>query len=303
MDADHYLESTLSKKNSSPAFRSSISRHPPAQCIFSRFQIFQGRFPLIFAISDSPEALICQVLSDEGWIIRFRRCLGPAELMQWQQLQVEIEGISLSSDRDTVSWSLTASAIFSTNSLYRKLCSGVQFPCLKNIWQATVPLKIRIFLWQLARGRLPANDQIALRQGPSNGQCALCGDLEDTDHIFFGCVLPVFVWAGLREFLQVSWNPSNFQDLCSILAGFTGNSRRVMRVLIAAVCWSLWLIRNKYTIEAKFPKQPADCVFKIMMHLQLWRPLLKDDAATLMEELIAVLKALFDATYSRPSQA
>ena len=210
-----------------------------------------------------------------------------------------VELLTVNTDGGSTLKMVDQNYVFSTNSLYRKLCEGAASPNMKNIWKAQVPLKIRIFLWQLSRGRLPSSDQIALRHGPSNGQCALCGDHEDAGHIFFRCALAAFVWAGIRDMLQVPWNPLSFQDLCGILEGVSGQSRKALRVLFAAVFWSLWIIRNKFTIEGKFPNQPADCVFKTLIHLQLWRPLLKADVAPLMEELIAAVKALFDATYSR----
>jgi hypothetical protein len=63
----------------------------------------------------------------------------------------------------------------------------------KDIWKITAPLKVRIFLWQLARDRLPAAQQIKSRHGPSNGNCFLCGRPKDVSHIFFNvpcCVAP-----------------------------------------------------------------------------------------------------------------
>ena len=95
-----------------------------------------------------------------------------------------------------------------TDKMGRRVGVGLRIPKVFEIWRADAPLKVRIFLWQLARRLLPSNDQIALRHGPSNGQCALCGEPENVDHIFFGCVLAKFIWSGLREFLPVSCNPS-----------------------------------------------------------------------------------------------
>ena len=43
------------------------------------------------------------------------------------------------------------------------------------LWQAVMPLKIKIFLWQASRGRLPATDQIRKRNGPGSDRCAPCG--------------------------------------------------------------------------------------------------------------------------------
>ena len=88
-----------------------------------------------------------------------------------------------------------------------------------------------------------------------------------------------------------------------ILLSLQGKAPKIHRMLMAAVCWALWLICNRYSIEAKFPNQPSDCVFKILTMLQLWRPLLKEDARPLLDEMVATLKAFFDATYVSRRQA
>jgi hypothetical protein len=67
-----------------------------------------------------------------------------------------------------------------------------------------------------------------------------------------------------------------------------------------AQCWALWTTRNKFTIEAKFSHQPADCVFKILLNLQLWRPLQRPNDVALLDEMAAILKRLFSDTYSSP---
>ena len=74
--------------------------------------------------------------------------------------------------------------------------------------QSAIPLKIRIFLCQPIRKRLPSNYTTRHRQGPSNGWCSLCGQREDVDHILFTCSLTRFMWSAVRELLQCNWNPS-----------------------------------------------------------------------------------------------
>jgi hypothetical protein len=69
----------------------------------------------------------------------------------------------------------------------------------KKVWRARVPPKVKVFLWQLIRVKLPCSEQVAKRLGPSNGERALCGELEDCYHIFFSCTLAMFKWASVRE--------------------------------------------------------------------------------------------------------
>jgi hypothetical protein len=56
-----------------------------------------------------------------------------------------------------------------------------------------VPPKIKVFLWQMIRDILPYGVQLAKRGGPSDVQCALHGEREDCDHIYFNCSMAKFI--------------------------------------------------------------------------------------------------------------
>jgi hypothetical protein len=74
---------------------------------------------------------------------------------------------------------------------------------------------------------------------------------------------------------SVNWNPRSRQDWITILNSLAPKPRWLLWTYFAAQCWSLWNTRNKFTIEGKFPRQPADCIFKIILSLQLWRQMQK----------------------------
>jgi hypothetical protein len=66
-----------------------------------------------------------------------------------------------------------------------KLSHGASIAHFKDLWAARVPLKIKIFSWQMALDRLPSRLNVAAKRGPGNGRCALCNAEEDATHIFF----------------------------------------------------------------------------------------------------------------------
>jgi hypothetical protein len=148
----------------------------------------------------------------------------------------------------------------------------------------------------MAKGKMPANEQIHRHDGRSNGQCALCGRVESINHIFFSCALASFMWSGIREAFRVQWNPENLNDFLAILSQLIPIVRQSFWVLFAAQSWALWLIRNKLTIENSFPKQSADCFYKTAMFLQLWRPLLKEKNADKLDVMVGVLRSLYRQT-------
>jgi hypothetical protein len=258
------------------------------------------RFPRLFDISSNKSISVALALPVSPASLSFRRSFGPEELELWTALVQETSVVSLSTLPDSVSWGLESNGKFSVSSIYRKINQGPSLPHESLLWSAKLPLKIKIFLWQLAKGRLPSNAQINRRHGASDGKCVLCGQVETVDHIFFNCHLATFAWSGLREALGVQWNPQCFQDFFSILNSLALSFKSSIWMLFAAQSWALWNIRNKMTIEHKFPAQPADCFFKTSLFLQLWRPLLRNKLNAKMELLLGILRSLYLQTRLPP---
>jgi hypothetical protein len=61
-----------------------------------------------------------------------------------------------------------------------------------------------------------------------DGLCALCGEIEHVDHIFFQCPPAQFMWSGVRDMLSVSWNPSSRVDWFRILDSLGERSKRMV---------------------------------------------------------------------------
>jgi hypothetical protein len=100
---------------------------------------------------------------------------------------------------------------------------------------------------------------------------------------------------------SVNWNPDSRLDWFTILSPLEPRAKCLIWIFFAAQCWSLWTVRNKFTIERKFPRQPADCVFKTILSLQLWRQLQSDKDRVLLDEMISLARTFFTSNYSPPS--
>jgi hypothetical protein len=111
-------------------------------------------FPRLFEVCDNPFATVAGVRIAGGWHIRFRRAFGLAETVEWSNLCRIFDLHPFASGPDLVSWGLEASGEYSTNSIYHRMSLGAVVTHLKDVWKIRVPPKIRIFLWQLLRGRL-----------------------------------------------------------------------------------------------------------------------------------------------------
>jgi hypothetical protein len=151
------------------------------------------RFFALFQKNSDSELTIAQAYSEEGWRIPFHRSLDQNDLQAWRELCAIVEEIDLADGPDMMSWHLDPSGSFTTRPLYLALCKKPEVSLTKYLWDFAIPLKIKIFTWQLARERLPSNDQILTRLGPSDGKCVLCGNIEHVDYIFFQCPLAQFL--------------------------------------------------------------------------------------------------------------
>ena len=116
---------------------------------------------------------------------------------------------------------------------------------------------------------------IAKWNGPATGPCALCGNTENTNHVFFLCPLARFTWSIVREAAGVLWDPRSSTDLVGLLDSVQGQLKRVMWTSIGALLWSLWLTHNKHTIEGILPSHPANIIYKCSILMQQWSPLAK----------------------------
>jgi hypothetical protein len=111
-----------------------------------------SRFPTLFAKSSDADLTMVQVYSEEGWRIFFRRALDQGDLQAWSELCSLVADIELDDVPTTISWRLAHSGKFSTKSLYLTLCKAPEVPLTKLIWRYQLPLKIKIFTWQLLNG-------------------------------------------------------------------------------------------------------------------------------------------------------
>ena len=227
----------------------------------------------LYELAFDPSITVAAALAASPPVIYFKRELNGLEQSNLLALMHLINPITLADEPDTVSWALTSSGKFMVNSLYRRLCRGMAQQALAGLWKAQLPLKIKLFMWQLFRDKLPTSLNVAKRNGPAIGPCALCGEPEDASHAFFRCPLARFAWSAVWSAAGVQWDPRSAAELTHLLDTIHGSAKRVMWRCVGALLWSIWLTRNKFTIEGCFRSHPANILFKCNLLLQQWSPL------------------------------
>uniref|UniRef100_A0A453J5N9 Reverse transcriptase zinc-binding domain-containing protein n=1 Tax=Aegilops tauschii subsp. strangulata TaxID=200361 RepID=A0A453J5N9_AEGTS len=155
------------------------------------------------------------------WNIAFRRSFGPAEVQEWIDLR-EIVPLPLSQDPDSVSWSLSPWGEFSVSSAYQAVCRLPVLSWLSPLWKAPMPLKIKIFVWQLLRDRLRSGTEVPKRHGPGNGLCPLCHIPETGTHILFSWVAAQALWCFVCEALGPEWVARDLAEFLQVRATQVG---------------------------------------------------------------------------------
>ena len=81
------------------------------------------------------------------------------------------------------------------------------------------------------------------------------------------CSLARFMWSAVRELLGCGWNPTCFADVYREVRKCMGQTKWVLWTACAALAWTLWTTRNKFTIEGTLPTQAADGLYKLSMYM------------------------------------
>jgi hypothetical protein len=216
---------------------------------------------------------------EDGWDIGLRRALTVSEAEQRNamlNLLQEVTPDPFSSDE--VEWALDKSKNFTTKSLYRFITHrGVCIADARSIWKTKLPLKIKVLIWQLHNNKLQTAVELKKSRWKGDIHCGLCGGIEDTNHIFFGCSLAQFIWCCLRDSFGWDSFPTSWD---SLQGGWMSHNLslpyKLGLFLFAGIAWALWRCRNKMAIEKRFPTSPLDVIWSGVIFVQKWSTLLKE---------------------------
>jgi hypothetical protein len=119
---------------------------------------------------------VAKVLRGGRINLTFRRNFGDKEEREWDELILLTGGVFLSQESDSVMWTLEKNKVFSTSSLYREMSfPGMTNKWMMDVWRARLPLKIKIFLWQLHNDKVQTAEQLKKRNwsGPIAVSCVV----------------------------------------------------------------------------------------------------------------------------------
>lgn len=100
---------------------------------------------------------------------------------------------------------------------------------------------------------------------------SFCDQLETSQHLLVLCPVSRVVWRTVGSLLGTDCCPyfvwQYYTWACSFLLGLD----KIHTIGLAALCWAIWLARNRATSEHKWINTPFEIVFTTCAFLKLGR--------------------------------
>ena len=143
-----------------------------------------------------------------------------------------------------------------------------------SLWNLTVPSKVKVFMWRLARHSLPTTD-VLRRNMAVQDACPLCGCEDSWRHALLSCTMPRCIWALSDDQLVAQMTSNEETNAKHWMFEMHATQSHDLFTRMVVTLWSVWYVRRKAIHEAIFqsPVQTIAFVDSCLHELQhLQRP-------------------------------
>jgi hypothetical protein len=109
----------------------------------------------------------------------------------------------------------------------------------KKLWKFKLPLKIKVFLWNLCRGAILTKDNLAKRRWKGNLTCSFCNRNESIHHLFFDCYMANNIWRLIYYALKIDRPVSINHIIGSWGSNMSPGYKKILLCGISALFWSI----------------------------------------------------------------
>jgi len=114
------------------------------------------------------------------------------------------------------------------------------------------------------------------RKWKGDPKCYFCSSPESVNHLLFNCSVAKVVWATVSTYLATTNIPTSFEQSWRWCERWIPRGKQFYAVGIAAVCWSIWKIRNKICFDGKKLHNPLEIVSHACALMKFWAGLQKE---------------------------
>uniref|UniRef100_A0A453DAW8 Reverse transcriptase zinc-binding domain-containing protein n=1 Tax=Aegilops tauschii subsp. strangulata TaxID=200361 RepID=A0A453DAW8_AEGTS len=196
------------------------------------------QYPQLFSICNMPKITVDKLGGVEAGDM-FRRRLNPPLDNMWNEMCTTVLNTISSTEPDQVGWAPGPKRRFTTKSMYKLLESNLAGCDYRWIWKAKIPLKIRIFMWQLFQDAVLTRDVMKRRKWPGNANCSFCAARETAQHLFFLCPVARVIWRSVGVVLGTDLCPNNLWQYYTWCYIYLPDGAKFYTFGLAAICWAV----------------------------------------------------------------
>jgi hypothetical protein len=111
------------------------------------------------------------------------------------------------------------------------------------------------------------------RQWKGDPTCYFCHLPESTTHLLFTCSVAKTLWATIATCIGATNIPTSFNQSWKWCERWIPSGKQFYVFGIAAVCWSIWKMRNRICFDGKKTQQsPGNCESRLCFDQKAWTP-------------------------------
>lgn len=114
------------------------------------------------------------------------------------------------------------------------------------------------------------------RQWKGDPTCYFCHFPKSVTHLLFTCSVAKIVWATIATWLGATNIPTSFDQSWKWCGRWIPNGKQFYAIGVAAVCWSIWKMRNKICFDGKILHNPLEIVSHVCALMKFWAILQKE---------------------------
>lgn len=241
-------------------------------------------FPRLFNLSLQKHSLVGQMGNwgevSWSWNIRWRRPLFDWEASDANRLMDILAPFSPQREGiDGILWHGSSFSSFSikqiVNKTYDSVAPIIPKDIIKIIWQSCYPPRAQLTIWMACLGKLKTGE-LLLSKGIIDHHQALCpfcnSEVESLSHVLFSCSFSWGVWMEMLKWWGIS---GVLQNQCrEFILAWIGLMKRkkwkkIWKLILGCVLWSIWYASNKAKFEAIFPNL-QHFIYSIKIRIHVW---------------------------------
>jgi hypothetical protein len=227
------------------------------------------KYPLLYNLCNEIDITVADA-ARRNWFFTYRRWLSAELLVQDGEMRDKLNRIVLTQGNDSLVWDWTKNGQFTVKSVYKNLSRAGIDRSFKHLWKAKIPLKIKVWLWLIWHNAIATKDTMLERGWTGNPFCQFCRQKETILHLFFSCPAAKYVWSCVAKSIGAVTRPGNFSQFFWWFPRHIPASRNVQILGVAAICWTIWKLRNRACFEGKLIKSPIELILYATVFMNYW---------------------------------